>query len=86
MRHLTTTLLVIAFGGLYLLSPFALPTTASLSHTALSRAAEARALGQNTETITEANWQQHPKICCDTQGRKRGRCGIEERRFQDLST
>jgi hypothetical protein len=88
MRYLTTTLLVIAFGGSYLLSPFALPTTASsLSRTALSRAMGARAR-QDTEAITEANWQQHPKIRAIRKmvasvdaGVKRGTFKTSQRRF-----
>jgi hypothetical protein len=90
MRYLTATLLVIGFEGSCLLSPFALPTTASLSHTALSRAAEAHALGQDTQAITEANWQQHPKIVAIRKvvsavdaGLKSGAFKISRREFDD---
>ena len=90
MRYLTKTLLAIAFGGSYLLSTLTSPTTASLSHTALSRAAEARALGQGTEAITEANWQRHPKIVAIRKvvsavdaGLKRGAFKISQREFEE---
>ena len=89
MRYLTKTLLAIAFGGSHLLSPFASPTTTSLSHKALSRAAEARVLGQGTEAITEKNWRQHPKIVAIRRivssvdaGLKQGSFKISQRKFE----
>jgi hypothetical protein len=89
MRYLSTTLLAIAFGGSYLLSPFASPTTVLLSHKALPRAAEARVLGQGTDAITEKNWQEHPKIVAIRKivsavdaGLKQGTLKISQRKFE----
>ena len=61
MPYPATILLLIALWGLSPLSPSALPTAARLSRVNVSRAAEADHLSQDTD-ITEANWQQHPKI------------------------
>ena len=87
--NLTKILLTIAFGGSYVLSPFASPTTASLSHKALSRAAEARVPGHGTEAITETNWRVPPKLVAIRKivsaidaGLKQGTLKISRRKFE----